>query len=193
MKKKTKRGVSSNRDLNSSSSSDSDANSISRREFGRPVMGTGAAAFFGPAPLTSGVLEVADAAKGDPPPGGTPKPPHLYHRMVSPTIDDLQKPWCFLSHTTTVIGMPRMSEAVHVTYYGAILTRHANSTSFTGIPCSRSCGVRNTGWRAGFQITVIGEHEIEEAHRATAAQVILATRTTISTPRVTFKAHLVFR
>lgn len=132
MKKKTNCGISSNGDLRPSGSAGSDANPISRRQFGRLVVGTGAAALFSSVPSTSGVLKAADTTKGDPPPALAPKPPHLYHRMVSPAIDDLQKPWCFLSHTTTVIGMPWMPEAVQVTYDGAIFTRHAELCFFYG-------------------------------------------------------------
>jgi len=54
--------------------------------------------------------------------------------MVSPAIDDLQKPWCFLAHTTTLIGMPWMPDAVQVTYDGAIFTRHAELCFFYGDP-----------------------------------------------------------
>ena len=130
MKKKTNHGIPSNEDLISHDPSGRDANSISRRQFGTLVVGTGAAALFPSVPVIAGVMKAADAAKGDPPPDEAPKPPHLYHRMVSPAIDDLQKPWTFLAHTTTVIGMPWMPEAVQVTYDGAIFTRHAELCFF---------------------------------------------------------------
>ena len=52
--------------------------------------------------------------------------------MVSPPVDDLGKPWSYLAHTTTLIGVPWMPDAVQVTYDGAIFTRHAELCFFYG-------------------------------------------------------------
>jgi hypothetical protein len=54
--------------------------------------------------------------------------------MVSPALDDPSKPWCYLAHTTTLIGVPWMPDAVQVTYDGAIFTRHAELCFFYGDP-----------------------------------------------------------
>lgn len=52
--------------------------------------------------------------------------------MVSPDIDNPDKPWCYLQNPTTVIGVPYMPDAVEVTYDGAIYTGEAELCFFYG-------------------------------------------------------------
>lgn len=53
-------------------------------------------------------------------------------KMVNPSIDDPDKPWCYLQNSTTVIGVPYMPDAVQITYDGAIYTNKAELCFFYG-------------------------------------------------------------
>ena len=52
--------------------------------------------------------------------------------MFDPAIDRSDEEWCYAAQSTTVIGMPFVSEPVQVTYDGAIYTRHAELAFFSG-------------------------------------------------------------
>jgi hypothetical protein len=109
--------------------------SFRRREFLRSLAGAGAAAVLASQTATSDIVGTVAITK----PvlavsGGAPQAPGPAARMVSPDIDDLHKPWCYLAHSTTVLGMPWMPDAVQVTYDGAIFTRHAELCFFYGQP-----------------------------------------------------------
>ena len=134
MEKRTNRDVSTEADGSFSGLPGDDPLGIGRRQFLHSVVNAGAAALLASQPAVSGIAKAAEGAKSVPPPDGPPKPPPLYHRMVGPAIDDLQKPWCFLAHTTTLIGVPWMPDAVQVTYDGAIYTRHAELCFLYGDP-----------------------------------------------------------
>ena len=54
--------------------------------------------------------------------------------MVDPAIDDLDRPWCYLAQSTTLVGVPYMPDAVQVTFDGAIYTGHAELCLFSGDP-----------------------------------------------------------
>ncbi len=54
--------------------------------------------------------------------------------MVDPAIDELDRPWCYLAHSTTLIGVPYMPDAVQVTFDGALFTSHAELCFFSGEP-----------------------------------------------------------
>lgn len=104
---------------------------VDRRQFLRSVVSAGAATLLS-GPLSAHVI--ARAADATPVAGETPPLPKLYDQMVSPSIDDLRKPWSYLTHTTTLIGVPWMPDAVQVTYDGAIFTGHAELCFFYGEP-----------------------------------------------------------
>lgn len=65
--------------------------------------------------------------------------------MVSPAIDDPAKPWCYLQHSTTLVGVPYMPDAIQVTYDGALYTGHAELCFFYGRPL-RPVLVRQKSW-----------------------------------------------
>lgn len=54
--------------------------------------------------------------------------------MLDPATDDLQRPWCFLDKSTTVIGVPYMPDVTQVTFDGALYTREAELCFFFGEP-----------------------------------------------------------
>ena len=119
---------------------------VGRRRFLHSVISGGAAAFLTSSMAIPGTGEAAQPLT---PHDAPPTSPALYERMVSPEIDDLNEPWCFLAHTTTVIGMPWMPEAVQVTYDGAIFTRNAELCFFYGDPL-RPVMQRQKRWLDGW-------------------------------------------
>lgn len=52
--------------------------------------------------------------------------------MLDPATDDLEREWCYLARSTTVIGVPYQPDAVQVTYDGAIYTGQAELGFFYG-------------------------------------------------------------
>ncbi len=54
--------------------------------------------------------------------------------MVDPSIDDPARPWCYMSKSTTVLGVPYMPDVTQVTFDGALYTRSAELCFFTGTP-----------------------------------------------------------
>ena len=131
MDKKTKRDMVRAESASASSRLESDRAHFERREFLRSIFGVGATSLITNVPLLS---VKSNSAESTLPPKPPVKPPQLYKRMVSPEIDDLRRPWCYLAHTTTLVGMPWMPDAVQVTYDGAIFTRHAELCFFSGDP-----------------------------------------------------------
>jgi len=132
---KTKSDVSSHSGGLPTASPENVFTSVQRREFLQSLAGAGAAALLASRPARSGTAEATGVSKSalaaD---GHTPHAPALAERMLSPAIDDLHKSWCYLAHSTTVIGMPWMPDAVQVTYDGALFTRHAELCFFYGQP-----------------------------------------------------------
>ncbi len=69
--------------------------------------------------------------------------------MANPAIDDPGKPWCYLQHSTTLVGVPYMPDAIQVTYDGALYTGHAELCFFYGRPL-RPVLVRQKTWYEGW-------------------------------------------
>ena len=134
MGKKTKRHVSTNMGGSASGSLGYDPCMVGRRQFLQSGVGAGAGAFFGSQPAIFGMTGVSGLAEPVPQVDGLSKSEGFDDRMVSPAIDDLSKPWCYLAHTSTLIGVPWMPDAVQVTYDGAIFTPHAELCFFYGSP-----------------------------------------------------------